>query len=100
MKRKKPFILATIFFMLISLLAAHMVGFAQTAADSAAVNTGLGAMIPANLKPFILAAFGVYEVIVRVFPTTGNYSITGWIIKLYQTILPNKNSTTPTQSHP
>lgn len=90
-----PYYGAAFFFGIIFSLAA----VAQTGTDSVAVNS-LGTLIPSNWKPVIFLGLGIYELVVRFFPTIKNYSITGWLIKVYQTVLPNKNAKTPTDPHP
>lgn len=80
---------------------AAVVVHAQTPTDSATVNTLAGSGIIADSwKPYILALLGIYEVIARVIPTAHNLSISGLIIKVWQTILPNRNAKVPTNPHP
>lgn len=101
MKRKIPFILATLIFMVVFIFAAHLTIWAQVPADSAlAAGTGIADLIPAGWWKYILSAYGIFEVIVRQFPTVKNYSPAGWAIKVFQAILPNKNANTPSQPHP
>ena len=94
-----PFAVAALFFALVFCLTGLTV-FAQAPADSVSINPTFVGFIPVNWKPYIIAAFGIYELIVRYFPTVKNYSIVGFFIKVFQVIVPNKNAATPTQPHP
>lgn len=96
MRRKfNPYFGAAFFFGIIFSLTA----MAQAPADSVVADTIAG-VVPTSWKPFILLALGIYELVVRLFPTVKNYSIIGWAIKAFQSIIPNKNAGTPTAPHP
>jgi hypothetical protein len=83
-----------IFFLLI-FLSASLFLFAQT--DTTGTGGG-GFSLPANITMILGIALALYEVIIRFFPTVKNYSILGWVIKLIQTILPNRSAVGP--NHP
>lgn len=70
--------------------------FAQ---DSTAVAAASPA-IPSWGVPAAGIVVGLYELIVRYIPTVKNYSIIGFIIKVIQTVVPNKNAVIPSQPHP
>lgn len=67
--------------------------------DSTSV-TNIAASLPHGWGVYLVGIWQIYEIIVRLFPTAQNWSINGWLIKLYQTVIPNKNATTPTKPHP
>lgn len=74
---------------------------AQTGSDSATVSTLIGTGIVADSwKPYIYAALGIYEIVARLIPSAKNFSISGFLIKVYQTLVPNRNSKVPSVPHP
>lgn len=79
------------FILFFILLLANVALFAQ---DSTGGGSGGGGFTLSPTIVFILSLLlGVYEVVIRLIPTVKNYSIIGWIIKLIQTVLPNKSTT-------
>lgn len=79
------------FILFFILLLANVALFAQ---DSTGGGSGGGGFTLSPTIVLILSLLlGVYEVVIRLIPTVKNYSIIGWIIKLIQTVLPNKSTT-------
>lgn len=67
---------------------------AQDATDS--TGTGGGGLpfeLPKNVVVILTVVLSIYEVIVRIMPTVKNYSIIGFLIKLIQTVIPNRTTT-------
>lgn len=101
MKKKTINLLPFIGFLLTGILFLVVRATAQTASDSATVNTlSGGGLIAESWKPYIFAAIGVYELIARLAPTVKNYSISGLLIKVFQMVLPNRNAKVPAAPHP
>lgn len=78
------------FFTLIFIAA---ISFAQDSTDTTGGGSGGGFSLPSGVVLILSIALALYEVIVRFMPTVKNYSIIGWVIKLIQTVLPNKSTT-------
>lgn len=97
MKKLTPYLSATLFFVLVFVIA----GMAQTPVDSTAnIFNLIGPInIPASWKPWIGFGLAVYEAATRLYPTLKNYSIAGNLFRLYQWLLPNRNAATPSKPH-
>jgi len=80
-------------------LCAVMHAFAQTADSTSAASGIVSLTLPDWVKYLAWGLIGLYEFIVRRFPTTKNYSITSFIMKVWQFIAPNNNATNPTKPH-
>lgn len=75
-------------------------GFAFAQDTTAITATASTLNLPSWIPKVLAIAVTLYELIVRYFPTAKNYSIVGGLIKLFQAIVPNRNSVTPTKPHP
>ena len=64
----------------------NIVGDTSAAASTAAAD-------PSTLKPVALALLAVYEVVVRIVPSVGDYSIVSWIIGILKKISDTLNIT-------
>lgn len=100
MKKKSfnPYYVAAIFFAAIFLLTGTV--FAQAADTAVPLDFNPLDYVPAQYKPWIWFALGVYELATRIFPTVKNWSISGFIIRIYQKYVPNRNASTPSKPHP
>lgn len=100
MKKKtfNPYHAAAIFFAAIFLVTGTV--FGQTPDPIIPVDFNPLDYIPAQYKPWIFFALGIYELATRLFPTVKNWSISGFIIRLYQKVIPNRNAETPSKPHP
>lgn len=75
-------------------------GFVLAQDTSAITATATSLSLPSWVPKVLAIAVTLYELIVRYFPTAKNYSITGGLIRLFQAVVPNRNSETPTKPHP
>jgi hypothetical protein len=83
-------------FILLFLIMAPLLMYGQT--DTAKVVVSSGGFL-SKIPGWVYVALGAaYEIVVRVIPTTSNLSIIGLVIKLIQSVLPNK-STDATKPH-
>lgn len=55
--------------------------------------------LPSWVYTAVPIVVGVYELLIRYIPTSKSYSIIGLVISVIQKIVPNNNSSTPTQPH-
>lgn len=92
----KSLFLISFFILLVVALVCPSLLFAQ---DSTIVGLTPPVALPAWTGLAVKIAFGIYEVLVRYIPTSKNYSLIGWAFKVFQAIVPNNNSVTPTQPH-
>lgn len=86
-----------IFFAIVALICPCIL-YAQDS-TSAAVSGGGVSGLPSWAYTASMIAVGVYELVIRYIPTAKSYSLVGLAIKIIQTIVPNNNSSTPTQPH-
>jgi len=61
--------------------------------DPAAATAAAAAAEPSVLKLAALALLAVYEVVVRVVPSVGDYSVVSWFIKLLKKVSDTLNVT-------
>jgi hypothetical protein len=70
--------------------------FAQ---DSTGTGVGGTTTLPSWVPLVASILLGVYELLARLIPTVKNISILGFVIKVIQAIIPNKNAAVPTDPH-
>jgi hypothetical protein len=75
-----------------AILVFSVVTFAQM--DSTTVTTTGGGVswITNNWQILLAVFYGVYELVVRYFPTVSNVSLLSWVIKIIQAIVPNNKA--------
>jgi len=85
-------------FLLVALIMfIPFISFAQDSTATGGVSAGLG--LPSWFSIAAGIVLGLYELVIRYVPTSKNWSILGWVIKIIQMIVPNNNSQTPSQPH-
>lgn len=100
MKKKSfnPYYVAAIFFVAIFLITGTV--FGQTADPAILLDFNPLDYVPATWKPWIILGLGCFDVATRIFPTIKSYSISGFLIRMWQKYIPNKNAAVPSKPHP
>jgi hypothetical protein len=80
-----------LFLAAITLLAFSTHSYAQ---DTTVITPtgGGGSWITNNWQILLAVVYGVYEIVVRYFPTVSNVSLLSWVIKIIQAIVPNNKA--------
>jgi hypothetical protein len=86
---KKLFLI--LFLAAITLLAFSTHSYAQDTTQVTPTGGG-GSWITNNWQILLAVVYGIYEIVVRYFPTVSNVSLLSWVIKIIQAIVPNNKA--------
>lgn len=75
-------------FVLILILCPTLMTFAQ---DSTAAG-GPPFGVKFDVATLVACLYAIYEIVVRFYPTVGNYSIISWVLKLLAFVFPNRKA--------
>lgn len=81
-------------FLMIAQLFLPSMSWAQD--STVVVHNGGNSFLADNWGKILAIVLSVYELVVRLYPTVGNYSIISLLMKIISTVIPNNKPTTTT----